>query len=233
MERQVLVLADDVELCQSIQNRLQRADMAVDYTLSVQEALNDFLPQPYSLLIFDTSFETTDTLELLRSVRKSTPAPILVLVRKITAKEKVGLFYAGATACIEKPLDLSLCVAQANSLIQQYMEARSENQTYKPLTYGVELIIDPIYRQVIIDGERLILTRKEFDLLLCLARHPKQIWSRTQLYQYVWSDDLGLNGENTVRSHIGNLRKKLADVGKSYIQNCWGVGYKFVPPSSS
>lgn len=75
------------------------------------------------------------------------------------------------------------------------------------------------------------LAYKEFELLVCLVKHPCQIWSRTQLYRYVWNDDLGINGDNTVKTHIGNLKKKLTDLGKNYIQNSRGVGYKFVPPA--
>lgn len=81
-----------------------------------------------------------------------------------------------------------------------------------------------------INNTPIKLTRTEFDLFFCLAQHPGQVWSRGQLYQQVWADDLGLTGDNIVRTHIGNLRKKLADAGKNYIQNSRGIGYKFVPP---
>ena len=68
--------------------------------------------------------------------------------------------------------------------------------------------------------------------MLFRSKYPNQIFSRQQLYQQIWADNLGISGENTVRSHIGNLYKKLADAGKNYIQNIRGVGYKFVPPAS-
>ena len=101
----------------------------------------------------------------------------------------------------------------------------------RPLVFGNELLIDPAYHQVLIDDEPVILTRTEFDLLFCLAQHPCQIWSCTQLYRHVWNDDLGLSGDNTVRAHMGNLREKLEETGKSYVQNSRGIGYKFVPPT--
>jgi DNA-binding response OmpR family regulator len=145
--------------------------------------------------------------------------------------EKVALFHAGANACLEEPVDATLCAAQACSLIQLYWDAKIADNNEHPLVFGTELIINPVYRHVIIDGEPLELTRTEFDLLFYMAKHPNQIFSRQQLYQQVWGDDLGISGENTVRSHIGNLYKKLADVGKNYIQNTRGVGYKFVPPA--
>ena len=123
------------------------------------------------------------------------------------------------------------CTAQACPLIKLYLDAKIADNNEHPLVFGTELIINSIYRHIIIDGEPLELTRTEFDLLFYMAKHPNQIFSRQQLYRQVWGDDLGINGENTVRSHIGNLYKKLADVGKNYIQNTRGVGYKFVPPA--
>ena len=134
-------------------------------------------------------------------------------------------------ACLEQPADATLCTAQACPLVQLYLDAKIADNNEHPLVFGTELIINSIYRHIIIDGEPLELTRTEFDLLFYMAKHPNQIFSRQQLYRQVWGDDLGINGENTVRSHIGNLYKKLADVGKNYIQNTRGVGYKFVPPA--
>nr|WP_277935481.1 response regulator transcription factor [Parablautia muri] len=157
--------------------------------------------------------------------------PIIVITPKLRAAEKVALFHAGANACLERPVDAALCVAQARSLVQLYSDAKLADKKVHPLVFGTELIINPVYRHVIIDGEPLELTRTEFDLLYYMAEHPNQIFSRQQLYQQVWGDDLGISGENTVRSHIGNIYKKLADVDKHYIQNTRGIGYKFVPPT--
>lgn len=155
----------------------------------------------------------------------------MAIVPKLSIQEKILLFHAGANACLEQSADINIFVAQANSLIQLYLDAKKIDFQEHPLAFGTELIINPIYRHVIIDGELLGLTRTEFDLLYYMAKHPNQIFSRQQLYSQVWNDDLGINGENTVRSHIGNLYKKLADAGKKYIQNSRGVGYKFVPPA--
>ena len=155
----------------------------------------------------------------------------MVLVLRLELSEKIILFHAGANAYLEQPVNIELCVAQAYSLMQLYLDAKIANHKENPLVFGTELIINSIYRHVIIDEEPLELTRIEFDLLFYMVKHPNQIFSRQQLYQQVWGDDLGISGENTIRSHIGNLYKKLADVGKNYIQNTRGVGYKFVPPA--
>ncbi|MDE6993581.1 MAG: response regulator transcription factor [Lachnospiraceae bacterium] len=233
MKKQILVVGDDQTFFQTFQNRVQRESMEVSCVLSVAEALESVLRYEYCLVILSFQISESSDMELLRMIRKAQKMPIIMLVERLTTANKVGLFQAGANALIEKPIDFAVCVAQATSLIQLYLEAKEGNQAYLPLIFGTELIIDTTYRQVIIDGEPVALTCKEFELLVCLAKHPCQVWSRAQLYHYVWNDDLGINGDNTVKTHIGNLKKKLADFGKDYIQNSRGVGYKFVPPVCS
>ena len=232
MKKRILVIDDDLTVCRSIRETMQDDHTDVCYAMSVSEALDAFATYEYYLVIVDLRLSEADSIDILRIIRQAKATPILVLAEKPTEDEKVNAFRAGANAILEKPLDMSVCAAQANSLIQLHME-RAKGRTHTPLIFGTELMIDPTYRHVIIDGETLALTRKEFDLLLCLARQPGQVWSRTQLYSQVWNDDLGISGENAVKSHIGNLRRKLADMGKNYIQTSWGVGYKFVPPTSN
>ncbi len=210
---------------------MQSDSTDVSYAMSVTEIWDLFLNSEYSLIILCIQKPATHYLGVLRMLRKKHTMPIIVIAPMLSVPEKVMLFHSGANACLEQPLDLSLCVAQAYSLMQLYIDAKETNNEKESLIFGTELIINPIYRHVIIDGEPLELTRTEFDLLYYMASHPNQIFTRQQLYRQVWGNDLGISGENTVRSHIGNLYKKLADVGKNYIQNTRGVGYKFVPPA--
>lgn len=229
-DNEILIISDDLDFFSLIQDAIQKSNIGICQMVSVAEALYDFAHQAYCLIIIDIPYNEIEMLEIIKTLRKSQTAPILVLIEKVNVKSKIELFHAGANACIEKSIDLSLCIAQAISLIQLYREEWAQNRKHQTLSFGTELLIDPMYRQVIIDGEPLALTRTEFDLFFCLAQRPCQIWSRTQLYRHVWSDDLGINGDNTVKTHIGNLKKKLGDLGKNYIQNSRGVGYKFVPP---
>lgn len=193
--------------------------------------MNILLSIEYCLIIMCIQASANCDTDILRMVRKTCQAPIIAIMPGLEVPEKVTLFHAGANACFEQPVNITLLIAQAHSLMHLYLNAKEANTDGKSLVFGTELIINPIYRHVIIDGELLELTHTEFDLLLYMAKHPNQIFSRQQLYRQVWVDDLGISGENTVRSHIGNLYKKLADAGKNYIQNSRGVGYKFVPPA--
>jgi len=173
---------------------------------------------------------TDEAIAIIRHIRSAKAVPILMVAKDIEASDKILLYQAGVSAFLKNPFHTEVFTAQANSLILLYEETQAENREDQPLVFGTELMIDPIYRQVIIEGEPLDLTRKEYELLLCLAEHQCQVWSYTQLYRHAWNDTLGLNGDNTVKTHIGNLKKKLAKYGKNYIRNSRGIGYKFVPP---
>lgn len=102
----------------------------------------------------------------------------------------------------------------------------SESRCYT-LAFGMDLIIDPTRRQATLKGELLNLTRKEFELLFCLASHVGQVLTREQLYSHVWSNENHFDVDESVRSHIKGLRKKLAPSGKNFVQTVWGVGYRF------
>lgn len=226
MEKEkILVIDDDPNVYQSIQKRLQSDRMEVFYAISPEEVLKDDGVFPYSLVIMDTCLAETDGISLLQAIRRYANSPILVLERELSSKRRVALFQAGADACLEKPIDIDVWVAQAQSLIQLYKRSKGH---CRPLTFGSELIISRRHRQVLVEGKSLQLTRKEFDLLHCLASSPGQVFSREQLYAHVWDEVSPIWGDETVKVHIKTLRKKLASVGKEYIQNVWGIGYKFV-----
>ena len=95
------------------------------------------------------------------------------------------------------------------------------------LAFGNDLIIEPERRQVYLKGKKLNLTRKEYDMLFCLASNAGKILSREQIYAQVWEEDNSFNVDDLVKTHIKTLRKKLADADIQYIKNVWGVGYRF------
>ena len=230
MNRRILVIHSDLELCRKIQVAMRENHTEVNCTMSEMDAMNVLAQKECCMVIMGLLPSTDETLKIVRHIRGSKAVPILMITEDIKASDKILLFHAGVNAFQERPFDMEVFAAQANSLIQLYEEAQAENRKERPLTFGEELIIDPIYRQVIIDGETLDLTHKEYELLLCLAKYHCQVLSYTQLYRHVWKDTLGLDGDSTVKTHIGNLKKKLAIHGKHYIRNSRGVGYKFVPP---
>ena len=177
----ILVIGDDLMVLQSVKRFMQNDSTDVIYAMSVNEALNLLFHNEYSLVIMCIPLPVNSNDKYLRLVREKHPMPIIVIAPKLEVSEKVILFHAGANACFEQPLNVTLCVAQAHSLIKLYLNAKIADKKENPLVFGTELIINSIYRHIIIDGEPLELTRTEFDLLFYMAKHPNQIFSRQQL----------------------------------------------------
>lgn len=229
MKKKVLIIDDDMTVCKEIKYALQSETTDVYYALSASDGFSQFARHQFCLVIMDTQLSETDGLSLLERLRKMNPMPILVLSSKNNSEDRIEALKAGATGYMEKPYALGECLAHAQSLIQLYADIGPISDRRYTLVFGMDLMIDPALHQATLKGESLNLTRKEFDLLFCLAEHAGQVLSREQLYSYVWSQDVQYNVDEQVKAHIKALRKKLTPAGKEYIKNVWGIGYRFSP----
>ena len=97
--------------------------------------------------------------------------------------------------------------------MQLYCELKPQPGICYTLAFGKDLVIDPLARQVLLNGKDLRLTRKEFDLLFCLASNPGQVFSRKQLYSHVWDEHAAYNVDEVVKTQIKTLRQKLSTTG--------------------
>ena len=226
MRKQILLIDDDLPLCRKLREALQDDTTEVRYFIDTAEALDSFMRHRYCLVIIDPALEDMDGRELLRIMRQAKTVPILVLTHELLEKE-VELLLSGATVCTQKPIGLRRCAAQANALIRLYMGSEHAEKQYYTLTFGTELVINPLHRQVYLKGRPIQLTRREFDLLYLLASRPRQVFSREQLYSHIWNADTEFGVDEAVRFQIKSLRKKLTRTRGSYIQTVRGIGYRF------
>lgn len=228
MKKRVLILDDDLNVCRQIKYALQDATTDVYYAFSVAEGIKHFMEQNYCLVIMDIALSEADGNELLKIMKRAKTIPILVLSSKPGQEAKLSAYQAGAHAYMEKPYELEECLAQAEALMDLYVNLKQPEDRSYTLAFGMDLIIDPDRRVVTLNGEELNLTRKEFDLLFCLARHAGQVLSREQLYERIWKNENTYNIDDPVKTHIKTLRKKLTAANREYIKNVWGIGYRFV-----
>ena len=231
MEKLVLVVSDSKKTFADIQLVLDPQNVEMICASSVAVALEKFIKYPCCLAFIDIHLPWNDRIEMVRIMKAAKIVPIIVFtgpLKKLYLKE---LYQAGASVILKKPVDYEIFAIQVNNFIELYSGVADSIKSNSPIFSGTELIIDPLYHKVTIKGIELTLTRLEFDLLLCLARYPGQILSQEQLYDQVWREESGLGANDTVKVHIGKLRKKLSSASEhTYIQNIRGVGYKFVPP---
>ena len=226
MTKNVLIVNPDIDEALSIKNRVTTPITYVVCAHTIDEALSAFRTTEFCLVILDAAMSASDDHNLLKAMRSSHTAPILLLSSNASTEERIHAFNSGAHAYMGKPYTDEECLAQAHALMQLYIDMNPQSKLCYTLAFGNDLVIDPTMRKVHLQGKELKMTRKEFDLLFWLASHPGKVYSRDQLYDYVWNDNSSFNVDDIVKAHIKTLRSKLSASEIEYIQNVWGVGYQ-------
>jgi DNA-binding response OmpR family regulator len=173
--------------------------------------------------VLDLMLPGIDGLEVMRRVRDRSTAIILLTAKGEESDRVIGL-RLGADDYVVKPFSPAELVARVDAVLRR---VDTVPERAPAMTFG-ELEIDPGARQVRLDGEPVALTAREFDVLLFLARHPGQAFTREQLMDHVWQYAF-YTDTSTVTVHIRRLRAKLeADPDQPrWIETVWGVGYRF------
>ncbi len=227
MKKNVLIINPDEDETQSIASRLTSNLLEVFSATTMSQALKHFIKNEFCLVILDAHISASDDHQLLKAMREARTMPILVLSSHHDPQHRIHALNAGANAYMGQPYTMDECLAQAHSLMRLGENIQSEKDIYYTIVCGNDLIIDPVKRQVFLKGKELMLTKKEFDLLLCLASHPGRVFSKEQLYNYVWDDKIIYNVDSVIKTHISSVRQKMADADVQYIKNVWGIGYRF------
>jgi two-component system alkaline phosphatase synthesis response regulator PhoP len=224
----VLVVDDEKDILELLQYNLEKEGYLVKTATDGIQALSkakEFLPH---LIILDVMLPGLDGIETARQIREI-PALKESYVLMLTARgeeyAQVAAFGIGADEYLTKPIKPKALMSRLQAIL-----SRSTRRiiTQKPLIIG-ELIIDKIRFTVTHKGKVLILPKKEFNLLFFLAFHPDRIFTREELLQAIWEQDVFVL-ERTVDVHIRKIREK---IGEDYIKTIKGVGYLFELPQSS
>jgi DNA-binding response OmpR family regulator len=192
------------------------------------EAIAAAAEQRPDLVVLDLMLPGLDGLEVMRRLREQDRDRIAVILLTAKGEESdrvVGL-RLGADDYVVKPFSPAELVARVDAVLRRFDNSPAHET---PLEIG-DLKIDPAARQVFVDSEEVQLTQREFDVLLFLARHPGQVFSRNQLMDAIWQYSF-YTDTSTVTVHIRRLRAKIeADPSQPrHIQTVWGVGYRFQP----
>ena len=171
-------------------------------------------------MILDVLMPGLDGLEVARRVRRDgSRLPILMLTARVEVDDRVAGLDAGADDYLTKPFALDELLARVRALLR-----RSHEDGSVRLSFG-DLELDPGTREVTRDGDAIELTRTEFSLLELFMRNPRQVLTRSVIFERVWGYDFGF-GSNSLDVYIGYLRRKTEAGGKPrLIQTVRGVGY--------
>jgi DNA-binding response OmpR family regulator len=224
----VLVVDDEPTITEVVARYLKRAGYRTLVAANGRDALDAAAAQRPDLVVLDLMLPGIDGLEVMRRLRDQDRDRIAVILLTAKSEESdrvIGL-RLGADDYVVKPFSPAELVARVDAVLRRFDTARAQEAPIE-LT---DMTIDPSARTVHVRGEEVQLTHREFDVLLFLARHPGQAFSRNQLMDAVWQYSF-YTDTSTVTVHIRRLRSKVeADPARpQHIQTVWGVGYRFQP----
>ena len=231
LKRRILVVEDEEDIAELVALHLSDLCDEVVVASNGHEGLRLATSQDWALICLDLRLPGPDGLEICRAVRRERCyQPILMLTSKSAELDRVLGLETGADDYLTTPFSVLELVARVRAILRRVDNLQTAAQP-EPDTLAIvrgDVTIDPARREVLLGGEHVDLTAREFDLLEHFARHPGRVFRRADLLDKVWG--YGHEGyEHTVNSHINRLRAKIErdPSHPQKIVTVWGVGYKF------
>ena len=224
----VLVVDDEPTILDVVGRYMERAGYETHRAADGPQALRLVAEHRPDLVVLDLMLPGIDGIEVMRQLHER-PGPriavILLTARGEESDRLVGL-RQGADDYVVKPFSPAELVARVGAVLRRVSPPDSEAP---PILHG-PLRIEPATRRVLLDGEEIALTMREFDLLAYLAEHPGRVYSRDQLMEAVWGEPY-FTDTSTVTVHVRRLRAKLGDdpAEPRFVETVWGVGYRLRP----
>lgn len=228
----ILLVDDEAGLLELLKITLQKEGYSdITCAMTAAQALDFIKSNTYDLILLDVMLPDFSGFDLCQEIRKYTYTPIIFLTARNSDYDKLSGLAIGGDDYITKPFNPLEVIARVKAMLRRQGYINSQNiEQSRRFDYGVfQLNIENA--TLLIDGNTIDCTAKEFELLRFFCENPNHVFTSTQLYESVWGE-LGMGDDKTVIMHISRLRKKIGDDAKNpnLIQNLRGIGYKFVPP---
>ena len=226
----ILLVEDDDDIRVGLSRALTHLGDQVAAVASGADAIGRLVEFSPDAVILDLGLPDLDGADVLAMVRAVSSVPVLVATARDDEREVIGLLNAGADDYIIKPYSAAQVQARIRAVLRRGNASEDEADS-RTIALG-SLTIDPLGREVTLDGLILTLTRKEFDLLYYLASRPGEVVSKRDLLADVWHLPWG-GGDRTVDVHVSWLRRKLGETAANpkFIHSVRGVGIKIVAPT--
>ena len=222
MDRQkILVVDDENRMRKLVKDFLQRENFEVLEAGDGSEALDVFFAhQDIALMILDVMMPKMDGWEVVKTIRKYSQVPIIMLTARGEESDELNGFELGVDEYISKPFSPKILVARVNAILRRANVIGESNE----INAG-GIVIDKAAHQVKIDDKEIELSFKEFELLEYFMDNQGIALSRERILNSVWNYDY-FGDARTIDTHVKKLRAKIGEKG-DYIKTIWGMGYKF------
>jgi two-component system alkaline phosphatase synthesis response regulator PhoP len=225
LAKKILVVDDEPEIVKLVRAYLERAGFTVVTAAEGRQALAVFRHERPNLVILDLNLPGMDGLDVCRELRRQSDVPIIMLTARIEETDRLVGLELGADDYVVKPFSPREIAARTRAVLR-----RTEGEPVRPQVINAgQVSLDLPRRKATLGGRALDLTATEFDLLVVLAGHAEQVFTRMQLLEHL-QERAYAGYERTIDVHIKNLRKKLGDDPHSprFIETVRGVGYRFL-----
>ncbi|MCM1145685.1 MAG: response regulator transcription factor [Blautia sp.] len=215
--KKILVIDDDIHIGNMLEEVLHKEGYAVLRAYSGTEALLLLSATKPDLILLDLMLPGLSGEEVLPQIGK---IPVIVVSAKADIDDKVDLLLGGAVDYITKPFEIKELLARITVALRK---ASIPQDT--PLSFG-GLCLDTVTHEVLLEQQKVRLTRTEYAILKILLQNPLQVTTKSLLLERI-SEDTPDCTENSLKMHISNLRRKLREIdGNDYIEAVWGIGFK-------
>jgi two-component system, OmpR family, alkaline phosphatase synthesis response regulator PhoP len=222
-DKNILIVDDEEDLCEILQYNLSNEGFRTDIAHSAEEALTKPLEE-FDLLLLDIMMGPMSGFKFADKLRKelNNNVPIIFLTAKDTENDLLTGFSLGADDYISKPFSVNELTARVKAVLK-----RTDNKTNKtePVVRFGDIELDTVRKRLIINNERIELTKKEFEMLKLLLDNQGKVFSREDFLNIVWGKDVIVT-ERTIDVNITRLRAKLGEFGPC-LRNKTGYGYYF------
>ena len=228
MENRILLIEDDIAISEMVENYLRKEGFNITTAFNGEEGVGKFLNNPFDLIVLDIMMPKLDGMEVMKIVRERSLIPILIMSAKDSDVDKAVGLGLGADDYIAKPfsmVELSARIKAAIRRANQY--TKNDKKEVTNIVKVNHLTIDLENFSVAKKGVNIQLTSKEFDILKLFISNPNRVFTKAQIYSFIWNDDY-FGDENVINVHMRRLREKIEDNPSEpeYIKTLWGIGYK-------
>lgn len=230
-KERILVVDDEERIRRLVRMYLERNNFMVDEAEDGSDALARALETDYALIILDLMLPGMDGRDVCSEIRQYKDTPIIMLTAAGDESQRVHGFEIGADDYVVKPFSPRELIMRVKALLRRSGTTVTEAppQSVSHLLTFPGLVINIDARKVLVEDQEVMLTPKEFELLLYLAQRPEKVFSREELLRDVWNYQF-FGDQRTVDTHVKRLREKLGRASErvpQHIHTVWGVGYKF------
>lgn len=218
----ILVVDDEARMRKLVRDFLIRDNFDVLEAGDGEEALDIFYrDKDIALIILDVMMPKINGWDVCREIRETSKVPIIMLTAKGEENDELQGFELGVDEYISKPFSPKILVARIEAILRRLNNRVTEEEAVE----AGKIVMDRAAHLVTVDGERVELSYKEFELLAYFIENQGIALSREKILNHVWNYDY-FGDARTIDTHVKKLRNKLGKCGE-YIKTIWGMGYKF------